>query len=270
MTEARCPFRICNMAEEGGGQSKKSSSTLERLVPVLLVLSIGLAFAVGMLWQKVSSIEKDEPQVAGVAKPQDDTGGHIEPTQGLLNESQAAKIPEITDRDHVRGSRDAQVFIIEYSDYECPFCKNFHLTAKEAVDVNNGKVAWVYRHYPLDALHPKARTESIAAECAYKQGGDDAFWAMSDLIYESDSLNIEDLPKLAEQVGLDSEVLQTCIDNKEFEDYVEQQFQGGTTAGITSYTPASFVVAEDGRIWLLRGAVSAESLQTVIDEALQG
>ena len=261
------------MTEEGGGQSKKSSSTLERLVPVLLVLSIGLAFAVGMLWQKVSSIEKDEAQVAGVAKPQDDTAGPIEPTQGLLNESQAAKIPEITDRDHVRGSRDAQVFIIEYSDYECPFCKNFHLTAREAVDVNNGKVAWVYRHYPLDALHPKARTESMSAECAYKQGGDDAFWALSDLIYEvtpsNNKLDLEELPRLAEQVGLNGEELQACIDAEEFKDFIEEQYQGGITAGITG-TPGNFIVAKDGRAWLLPGAISLESLQAVIDEALQG
>ena len=261
------------MNKESRDGSKKSSSTLERLVPVLLVLSIGLAFAVGMLWQKVSSIEKDEAQVAGVAQPQGDAGEPKGPTQGLLSEAQAVKIPEITDRDHVRGSDDAQVVIIEYSDYECPFCKKFHLTMQEVVDANAGKVAWVYRHYPLDALHPKARTESMAAECAYKQGGDDAFWAMSDLIYEvtpsNNKLDLEELPKLAEQIGLNGEELQACIDAEEFKDFIEEQFQGGVTAGITG-TPGNFIVAKDGRAWLLPGAIPLESIQTVIDEALQG
>src|SRR3989344_533240 len=72
----------------------------------------------------------------------------------------------IDDTDHIRGDKNAPVKIIEYSDLECPFCKRFHPTLQQAVDEYKGKVAWVYRHFPLDALHSKADKEAEAAECA--------------------------------------------------------------------------------------------------------
>src|SRR3989344_2269926 len=76
--------------------------------------------------------------------------------------------------DHIFGNADAPVKIIEYSDFECPFCKDFHKTMKQITDEykDSGKVAWVYRHFPIDELHPvKARKEAIASECAAELGG---------------------------------------------------------------------------------------------------
>src|SRR3990167_11318401 len=85
----------------------------------------------------------------------------------------------ISKDDHIRGNPDAPVKIVEYSDTECPFCKRFHDTMKQVMDEygKTGKVAWVYRNFPLDQLHPKARNEAIALECAGDQGGNDPFWA---------------------------------------------------------------------------------------------
>ncbi len=80
------------------------------------------------------------------------------------------------DRDHIRGNPDAPVTLVEYSDFECPFCKRFHPTVKRIVDEYGGRVRWVYRHFPLDEIHPvKARREAAAAECAAELGGNDAF-----------------------------------------------------------------------------------------------
>ncbi len=88
------------------------------------------------------------------------------------------KMTPITSKDHIRGNPDAPVKIVEYSDTECPFCKRFHTTMKEVMDEygKDGKVAWVYRHFPLDQLHSKARKEAVALECANEQGGNDKFW----------------------------------------------------------------------------------------------
>ncbi|MBE0618991.1 MAG: thioredoxin domain-containing protein, partial [Burkholderiales bacterium] len=75
-------------------------------------------------------------------------------------------------RDHIRGDTAAPVTLVEYSDFECPFCKRFHATAKRLVDESKGQVKWVYRHFPLDELHPgKARKEAVASECAAEIGG---------------------------------------------------------------------------------------------------
>ena len=73
----------------------------------------------------------------------------------------------VTREDHIKGNPDAPIKIVEYSDFECPFCKRFHDTMNEVMsEVDNGQVAWVFRHFPLDQLHPvKARAVAVASEC---------------------------------------------------------------------------------------------------------
>ena len=254
------------MAEKAKSPSKQKS-LLEKLVPVLLILSIVLAFAVGMLWQKITSLEKgNTTQKAAVA------GTPQAAPNGKLSSEQAAKIPKVSDTDHIQGSKDAKVLLIEYSDLECPFCKKFHPTAQQVVDTYKGEVTWVYRHFPLDMLHSNARTEAEAVECASEQGGNDAFWKLLDKIYEvtpsNNGLKLTDLPKLATQVGLNGTKLQTCIDSKKYKDFVESQYQGGITAGVTG-TPANFIVNSKGDAWLIPGAASLDSLKATIDEALK-
>ncbi|MDO8521156.1 MAG: DsbA family protein, partial [bacterium] len=88
--------------------------------------------------------------------------------------------------DHIFGNPNANVLIIEYSDPECPFCKKFH---EEMLQVmaqygKSGDVAWVYRHFPLDQIHPKARKEGEAQECANELGGNDMFWKYTEKLFE--------------------------------------------------------------------------------------
>jgi protein-disulfide isomerase len=104
-------------------------------------------------------------------------------TEGKLTAEQIARIPKVSAADHVRGSRSAQVFLIEYSDFQCSFCARFHPTAKQLVDEYQN-VAWVYRHFPLDAIHPLARPTAEASECVAELGGNDAFWEFTDAIFE--------------------------------------------------------------------------------------
>lgn len=274
-------------------KSKKSkddsSNTLERLVPVLLVATVGLAFFVGVLWQKVSNMEgtASNNKVAGAEDAGNQPNQPKQPVNGKLSEDQAKKIATVSsidegteadntkaidEKDHVRGSLDAKVYLIEYSDLECPFCKKFHDTAMQAVDEYDGQVAWVYRHFPLDALHPKARTEALAVECAKDQGGNDGFWALTDKIYEvtpsNNGLNLDDLPSLAEDVGLNGDELQTCIDNEKFAKHVDDDYQEGIEAGVTG-TPGNFIMNDKGEVWAVPGAVPYETLKGTIDEALQ-
>lgn len=82
--------------------------------------------------------------------------------------------------DHIMGNKDAKVTIIEYSDFECPFCKQFHPTLERIVKENNGNVAWIYRHYPL---HQHSFEKLLAANCVAEIKGDDAFWKYSDLLF---------------------------------------------------------------------------------------
>ncbi|MCH7730233.1 thioredoxin domain-containing protein [Patescibacteria group bacterium] len=258
---------------------KKKSSAFEKMVPFLLVLSIGLAFLVGTLLQKVKSLEQGGTgpiTTTGTTGTGDqgtgDQGAAPPPTAGgKLPEDQASKIPAVSAEDHVKGSRDAQVFLIEYSDLECPFCKRFHPTVQQAVDEYDGQVAWVYRHFPLDTLHSKADKEAEAVECAGELGGDDGFWALLDKIFEAtpsnNGLNLDDLPGLAGEVGLNQSSFKDCLDSGRYAERVEADYQGGLASGVTG-TPGSFVVNSKGEAWFIPGALPYDSLKVTIDEAL--
>jgi protein-disulfide isomerase len=239
---------------------------LEKSVPVLLVLTVVLAVLVGVLWQKVAGLEKGSTAnglPAEVAGPD---------ATGKLPEEIAKKVEKPSDKDHLRGSLDAQIFLIEYTDLECPFCKTFHPTAQQALDEYGDKITWVYRHFPLDQIHTKADKEAEAAECAFELGGNDAFWKYVDKIYavtpSNNGLDLTKLPTYAGQIGLKSADFKTCLDSGKYAEKVESQYQSGLTAGVTG-TPGNFIMNSKGEVWVIPGAVPYEQLKPVIDEALK-
>jgi protein-disulfide isomerase len=94
-----------------------------------------------------------------------------------------AEIEPVSATDHILGDPNAEIVIIEYSDLGCPFCKVFHATMHEIVDEYEGRVAWVYRHYPIKELHPIAPEASEASECVAELGGNTNFWEYIDEIF---------------------------------------------------------------------------------------
>ncbi len=178
----------------------------------------------------------------------------------------------ISSDDHVKGDiNTASVVIIEYSDTECPFCKRFHPTMQQLVSANEGKVAWVYRHFPLDSLHSKARKEAEATECAAELGGNDGFWAYLDRLFEitpsNDGLEASQLSEIAIDVGLDAAKFQSCLDSGKYADKVESQYQDAVSAGGNG-TPYSLVVNKNGEIIPVSGAQPINSVQAIIDAML--
>lgn len=105
-------------------------------------------------------------------------GGEIDPTKA----SEVANIPLVTDSDHYRGNKNAKIVLVEYSDYECPFCQMFHPTMTQVMDEYGDDVAWVYRNYPL-SFHTFAQKAAEAAECVAELEGNDAFWDYTDLLF---------------------------------------------------------------------------------------
>ncbi|MDP2651454.1 MAG: thioredoxin domain-containing protein, partial [bacterium] len=145
------------------------------------------------------------------------------------------EVAKVTDQDHILGERGAPVVIIEYSDLECPFCKVFHNTMKEVVRAYDGKVAWVYRHFPIAQLHSKAGKESEATECAAEQGGNTAFWSYTDEVYKrtnsNDSLDLAELPKIAADIGLDVNSFNTCLSSNKYAEQIERSVEEAIKAG---------------------------------------
>lgn len=185
------------------------------------------------------------------------------------------KMTPISSKDHIRGNPDAPVKIVEYSDTECPFCKRFHTTMKEVMDEygKDGKVAWVYRHFPLDQLHPvKARKEAVAFECANEQGGNDKFWEYADRLYEitpsNNGLDPAELPKIAQYIGLDTAKFNTCLGSTKYDKHIEDEVQNAQVTGGNG-TPWSIVVGAKGKKYPLSGAQPYASVKQLIDLALQ-
>jgi len=139
----------------------------------------------------------------------------------LVEDGNRKLVPLANDEDHFRGNPQAPVVMIEYSDYECPFCKRFHDTMKSIMETygKRGEVAWVYRHFPLVSIHPKAITAARAAECVAELGGKEAFWRFTDIYFENTPANnrvdLSLLPKWAEEAGVDRAGFERCLNNEE-------------------------------------------------------
>ncbi|MEX2241216.1 MAG: thioredoxin domain-containing protein [Burkholderiales bacterium] len=171
----------------------------------------------------------------------------------------AAIRPLSRTRDHIRGDPDAPVTLIEYSDFECPFCKSFHSSLKKLVDESGSQVRWVYRHFPLDQIHPvKARKEAAASECAAELGGNSAFWKFADRFFDlTPSNNRTDvdavLPLIAREIGLDENKFATCLASGRHDRRVEEDVQNAIATGGTG-TPWSIIVSKSGKTYPLSGA----------------
>jgi len=159
----------------------------------------------------------------------------------------------------VRGPAEAPIEIIEFSDFECPFCARAHPTVTQVLDEYGSQVRLVYRHYPLPN-HPNARPAAEASLCAQEQ---DRFWPYHDRLFANPSrLTIADLKQHASDVGLDRTPFDACLDSGKYRAEVEKDIAAGNQAGVSG-TPAFFI---NGR--LLSGAQPFEMFKRVIDEEL--
>jgi len=248
---------MTTMRQKGGGMTDK-------LMPVLVIVSIVLAFAVGFMWQKIANLEKGGVANLGALPAQQPPA----PSNGKLSSDQVGTIPQVSATDHILGNKDAKVLLVEYSDLECPFCQRFHPTANQVIEEYGGEVAWVYRHFPLDSLHPKARSAAEASECVAELGGDDAFWTFVDEIFADQTAALSDIAATAAKAGVNKSEVEKCMDSGKYANKVTDQYNGGSSAGVTG-TPGNFIITSDWEnAWVFPGAVPFESLKPVIDEAL--
>ena len=205
----------------------------------------------------------------------DSIAAEPQPQAGEENTADLENMNSIEDSDHIRGNPNAPVKIVEYSDMECPFCKRFHSTMRQIMDEygKDGKVAWVYRQFPLDSLHSKARTEAVATECANELGGNDAFWKYTDRFFEltpsNDQTNIVDvLPQIAREIGLDETKFKSCLASKKYDKHIQDDLDNATATG-GSGTPWSIVVTASGKKYPLSGAQPYEAVKQLIELASQ-
>jgi len=180
------------------------------------------------------------------------------------------KLAAITSADHIRGDLNkAQAVIVEFSDFDCPFCHNFDTTLNSVLQQYGDKVALVYRHFPLDSLHPEARAKAEASECAAELGGNDAFWAFVDIMFDtSRSIKEADLSDVAKEIGLSVTDFNKCVSENRYADKVNSQYQDAIASGGLG-TPHSIIVSRDGSQTPLSGAVPLSQVTAALDAVLQ-
>ena len=186
------------------------------------------------------------------------------------------ELAPITDKDHIKGNPDAEILILEYSDFECPFCAVFHGTMTRIMDeyADSGKVAWVYRHLPLSG-HKSARPAAEASECVANLGGENKFWDFSDLVFagQDEDLSNEKFKEYALGLGINEGEYDSCVENKTYSQNIEDDLID--VANIAKVdpnigTPYSILITKNGIQVPLGGAAPYANVKQVIEAVLNG
>ena len=181
---------------------------------------------------------------------------------------QAGKIT-INSNDHIRGEKNAPITLVEFSDFQCPYCKKFHPTMQKVMENYKGQVRWIYRHFPL-SFHQNAQKSAEASECAAEQG---KFWEFVDIAFENsqpdgNGLNSGDLKKYAKELGLNTDKFNTCLSTNKFAAKVKADAASGQALGITG-TPGTILIDENGNTQLITGALPYRQIKAKIDSVLK-
>lgn len=244
-------LRLKKEALRAEGSTDKSKLFL----PIAAVLA-GVMISSAVLYTRSS------PQTAA------ETGGTVQQVAG--NTQQAGGVVNVSaDDDAVLGDPNAPVTLIEFSDFQCPFCRKFMKETLPQIKkgyIDTGKARLVYRDFPL-SFHPGAMPAAEGSECAREQS---KFWEMHDVIFDEQEkqgsgtvqFTADDVKKWAAKIGLNTSKFNQCLDLGKYKQEVEKDIADGSAAGVSG-TPAVFV---NGR--LMVGAQPFAAFKAVIDEEL--
>lgn len=194
---------------------------------------------------------------------------HGAPNGGFENtgSSQARNVNPVTEDDHIFGNPDAKVTIVEYSDFECPFCGRLHPTLKQIVAEYPDDVNWVYRHLPLPS-HPNAIPAAVASECVAELAGNDAFWSFGDTLFENQrSLHQALYLRTALELGISESDFITCLESDRYRSKVTEDARNAQLSG-GSGTPFNIVIDANGNPFPFAGALPYENMRAIIEIAL--
>ena len=201
-----------------------------------LMIPIAIVIAGAIVGAAIFFVDKGQPTTAAATAP----AAAAAPTTVLPKD-----VPAVTAADHITGNLGAPVTVVQYTDLECPFCKQFTGTMQQVMAAYPGKVAWVIRNFPLQQLHPNAPKLALAAECVSALGGNDDYWKfLASIIAQAPINTFFDMTKLdatATGVGVSGTAFDSCIASGKYEALITQEFNDATAAGGQG-TPFSILV----------------------------
>ena len=252
------------MAEHETITVKKS--TMRNLTMVVVVLLVAVSFAGGYIIGGAGKVASGTLQAAGGTVVQ-------QPTQQAPQQQQqvpAGRVQVSADDDPFLGDANAKVTIIEFSDFQCPFCSRFFTQAEQQIIndyVKTGKAKFVYRDFPLDSIHPQANPAANAAECAKEQS---KFWEYHDKIFQNQaSLSDASYKQWAKEVGMNEQQFSGCYDTKKYDAEVQKDFQDGVAAGVSG-TPTIFIGSDAKGYVKIVGAQPYTAIKPTIEAELNG
>lgn len=244
---------------------KKNSGFFEAPPQTMFVFGIVVGIAVTLLAQTILGGAPTDGNRASINSGSGNVAERAPSPSPTPAPGPSGTVPPVTDEDYVLGNTDAPVTIIEYSDYECPFCARFHPTIKNVLADYADEVQFVYRHFPLQSIHPNAERAAVAAECIGEQTGAEGFYAFNDIAFEDPNVEFtaSGLSEAASQIrGVNINEFETCLSENRYIEKVRAQQQGGVSAGVTG-TPGTFINGQ-----LVSGAVPESNLRQIIDGIL--
>jgi protein-disulfide isomerase len=169
----------------------------------------------------------------------------------------------VSSSDHILGNPKAPIAIVEYTDLECPFCKQFHDTMQQVMDKygKSGQVMWVLRNFPLVQLHPNAPKIALAAECVAELGGNTAYWNFISSLFK--------LASTASGVGVSESTFNACVAAGKYNAKVQKEYADAIAAGGNGTPYSILVVTKTGKTVAIPGSQPLAELEAVIEEALK-
>jgi protein-disulfide isomerase len=227
------------------------------LVGALFLVGVGGSFYVGKITTELKMLKGDKQayEDTSVNEPEEDP------------RTLAEKIVPLNDKDNVKGNKDANIVMFEYSDFECSYCATFHGTAEKLIEEYGDEVAWVYRHFPLDSIHPNARRAAIASECVAQLGGSDKFWEFANSMFKNQAtITATSIRETALSLGLNKEEYATCTESEEIANKVEADLNSGVQVGVRGTPGTVLLNKESGEAILLPGALKLDQLKAAIEQ----
>ncbi|MFZ6027250.1 MAG: DsbA family protein [Chloroflexota bacterium] len=253
------------LAEQPADESQKPAGVKDNLLMFLLpLLTFILGIAIGYLvWGKQGA----DPQQVEAAVQATLAAGPSGAAQGAdISQAPPQDVKRYdvpVDDDYVYGSMDAEITIIEFSDFQCPYCQKWYVEVLQPLlEMYPGQIRFVYRDFPLFNIHPEALPAAIAANCAGEQG---KYYEFHNSLFDGKyGLNADAYTKYASDLNLDGEQFAACVETQKYSDEVMADYEWATTLGIQS-TPTFFINGIP-----LVGAQPLETFKMVIDWELEG
>lgn len=249
----------------------KSTNTNKSLIAAIIFAAIIVGGSMVFFATQLSSKMSDEDLQAAIFKGIDAyIANEQEKANKAMEEANKPRTVSVNfeDDDPFLGDKDAPVVMVEFSDYECPFCSSFYLETLPKIKetyIDTGKVKFVYRDLPL-SKHASAYPAALFAECARDQGGDEVYYKIHDQLFETvtkEGFDYESMSNYATSLGLNTSKLKECFDNEDFKDEINGDMEAADKLGIDG-TPG-FVINDQ----LVSGARPFEYFAQIIDAELE-